>query len=117
MKRGVLNRRRRRSSKAFKAQVALATIKGQRTANELASAYEVPVRQLYDGKKPALAALPEVFGQRQHRAAEEREAARDRLYQQIGKLQVEVAWLTKKSGQLLCAWRTSAGRLSPDTPR
>jgi transposase len=48
-----------------------------------------------------LAGLPEVFSLRQHRDAEEREAERDRLYQQIGKLQVEVEWLTKKSGQLL----------------
>lgn len=47
-----------------------------------------------------MAALSEVFGQRQHREAEEREAERDRLYQQIGKLQVEVEWLKKKSGQL-----------------
>jgi transposase len=81
--------------------VAIAAIKGQKTANELASAYEIPVSQINDWRKQALAALPAVFGQRQHREAEEREAERDRLYQQIGKLQVEVEWLKKKSGQLL----------------
>lgn len=92
---------RKRYSKAFKAQVAIAAIKGQKTANELASEYEIHVSQINDWKKQALAALPEVFGQRQHREAEEREAERDRLYQQIGKLQVEVEWLKKNSGQLL----------------
>lgn len=92
---------RKRSSTAFKAHVAIAAIKGPQSANELASAYEIPVSQLNDGKQPARAALPEVFGQRQHRAAAEREAERDRLYQQLGKRQVEVEWLPKTSGQLL----------------
>ena len=95
---------RKRYSKAFKAQVAIAAIKGQKTANELASAYEIPVSQINDWKKQALAALPEVFGQRQHRAAEEREAERDRLYQQIGKLQVEVAWLKIKGYVCVKCW-------------
>lgn len=92
---------RKRYSKQFKAQVAIAAIKGQ-TANELATEYEIPVSQINDWKQQVLAAFPEVFGQRQHRETEEREAERDWLYQQIGKLQVEVAWLKKnKSGQLL----------------
>ena len=50
----------KRYSKAFKAQVAIAAIKGQKTANELASEYEIPVSQINDWKKQALAALPEV---------------------------------------------------------
>ncbi len=82
-------------SKAFKAQVASAAIKGKKTANELASEYEVHVSQINDWKKQALTSLPEVFSPRQHREAEEREAERDRLYQQLGKLQVEVEWLKK----------------------
>jgi hypothetical protein len=41
-----------------------------------------------------------MLGQRQARETKERTAERDRLYQQIGKLQVEVEWL-KKSGQRL----------------
>jgi transposase len=88
-------------SKAFKAQVAIAAIKGQKTANELASECAVHVSQINDGKKQALAGRPEVFSLRQHRDAEEREAECDRLYQQIGTLQVEVEWLNKTSGQLL----------------
>ncbi len=92
---------RKRYSKAFKAQVAIAAIKEQKTANKLASEYEVHVSQINDWKKQALTALPEVISPRQHREAEEREAEHDRLYQQIGKLQVEVEWLKKRSGQLL----------------
>lgn len=92
--------KRKKYSKAFKARVALAAIKGQKTANELASEYEVHVSQINTWKKQALDALPEVFGQGQQREADEREAERDRLYQQIGKLQVEVDWLKKKTGHL-----------------
>ena len=92
--------RRKRYSKEFKARVALAAIKGQKTANELASEYEVHVSQINIWKKQALEALPEVFSRSQAREAEQREVERDRLYQQIGKLQVEVDWLKKKTGHL-----------------
>jgi transposase len=92
--------KRKRYSKDFKARVALEAIKGQRTANELASEYEVHVSQINIWKKQALAALPEVFGGGQERDEAQHEAERDRLYQQIGKLQVEVDWLKKKTGHL-----------------
>ncbi len=92
--------RRKRYSKEFKARVALEAIKGQKTAAELASEYEVHVSQINIWKKQALEALPEVFCRSQAREAEQREVERDRLYQQIGKLQVEVDWLKKKTGYL-----------------
>jgi transposase len=92
--------KRKRYSKDFKGRVALEAIKGQKTANELASEYEIHASVVNTWKKQALEALPEVFGQGQQRAAEEFEAEKDRLYRQIGKLQVEVDWLKKKTGHL-----------------
>jgi len=47
-----------------------------------------------------LEGLPEVFGQGRQREEEAAEAEKDRLYRQIGKLQVEVDWLKKKTGHL-----------------
>jgi transposase len=47
-----------------------------------------------------LEALPEVFSLRPDRSESEFEAERDLLYRQIGKLQVEVDWLKKKTGHL-----------------
>jgi transposase len=41
-----------------------------------------------------------VFGRGQELEEAQREAERDRLYHQIGKLQVEVDWLKKKTGHL-----------------
>ena len=58
------------------------------------------VSQINIWKKQALEALPEVFGRGEAREEAQREAERDRLYQQIGKLQVEVDWLKKKTGHL-----------------
>jgi transposase len=93
--------KRKRYGKAFKAKVALEAIKGQKTANELASEYGVHVSQINDWKKRLLELLPEAFDGKGERKAAEYEAERDRLYQQIGRLQVEVDWLKKKTGHLV----------------
>ena len=92
--------KRNRYTKAFKARVALSAIKGHKTVNELATEYEVHPTQINQWKRQALESLPEVFGGKQAREEAAREAERDRLYQQIGKLQVEVDWLKKKTGHL-----------------
>jgi transposase len=92
--------KRKRYSKEFKAKVGLDAIKGQKTANEIASEYEVHVSQINTWKKQLLASLPEVFSGKAERSSAEHEAERDRLYQQIGRLQVEVDWLKKKTGHL-----------------
>lgn len=92
--------KRKRYSKEFKARVALEAIKGQKTVNELASEYGDQVTLIDTWKKQALAGLPEVFGQGRQREEEAAEVEKDRLYRQIGKLQVEVDWLKKKTGHL-----------------
>jgi transposase len=47
-----------------------------------------------------LSGLPQVFESKGDRREAANEAERDRLYCQIGKLQVEVDWLKKKTGHL-----------------
>jgi transposase len=46
-------------------------------------------------KKEALETLPEAFGSKKDSTIKEMESERDHLFQQIGKLQVEVDWLKK----------------------
>jgi len=92
--------KRKQHNKEFKAKVALEALKGQKTVNEIAAEYEVHPSQINTWKKRALEALPGTFSRGQDRDAAQREAERDRLYQQIGKLQVEVDWLKKKTGHL-----------------
>lgn len=92
--------KRKQHSKEFKAKVALEALKGQKTSNELASEFEIHPSQINAWKKQARECLPEAFNRGADREATQREAERDRLYQQIGKLQVEVDWLKKKTGYL-----------------
>jgi transposase-like protein len=88
---------RRQFGKEYKAKVAIEALKGQRTANEIAQEFGIHVSQVNEWKKQLLDGASEVFSRGQERVAVEQEAERDRLYQQIGKLQVEVEWLKKKT--------------------
>ena len=85
-------------SKEFKAKVALEAVKGQKTANELATEFGVHVTQINSWKKQLLDSVPEVFSRKPEQERVAYESERDRLYQQIGKLQVEVEWLKKTVG-------------------
>ena len=89
---------RRRHGAEFKARVALEAIKGVRTINEIAAEYEVHPSQVNQWKKQALSELPGIFSGRHQKTAQNEEALRDRLYQQIGQLKVELDWLKKKTG-------------------
>ncbi len=73
-------------------------IKGQRTINEIASEYKVHPTQIMNWKKRALEQLPEIFSDKRQNKAQSDEELKSKLYEQIGKLQVELEWLKKKSG-------------------
>lgn len=68
-------------------------IKGQRTVNEIASAYGVHPNQVTPWKKPARELLPEIFSTGRVRSEQAEEDLRNQRYQQIGQLQVELDWL------------------------
>ena len=91
-------RKRRKFSDDFKAKVALEAVKNQKTVAELASEYEVHTNQITDWKKRLLASLPEVFGRRREQEAADQQQLTDQLYQEIGRLKMELDWLKKKSG-------------------
>jgi transposase-like protein len=93
-----MKNKRRNHSAAFKAKVALAAAKGDKTIAELASQYEVHPSQINKWKKQLLESLPEIFSCRQQKDRQDQEALTAQLYQQIGQLKVELDWLKKKSG-------------------
>jgi transposase-like protein len=93
-----VKRQRRQYSADWKAKVALEAIKGQRTVQEIASHYEVHPTLVTHWKKQLLEGAAEIFSNGKRAAAEADEELKAELYQQIGKLQVEVDWLKKKSG-------------------
>jgi len=82
----------------LKAKAALEAIRGQRALNEIASSYGVHPNQLGQWKKQVLESLPEIFSNGRARSQKDEATLRDRLYQQIGQLQVELDWLKKKTG-------------------
>jgi transposase len=83
---------------AFKAQVALAAVRGDRTANELAAQLGVHPTLIHAWKKQLLAGAEAVFANGAKAApAEDRSAE---LYEQIGRLKVELDWVKKKAASL-----------------
>jgi transposase-like protein len=92
-----MGQQRRRHTAEFKAQVAVAALKEQQTLNELASAYGVHPVQVAQWKKQALSGLPELFTSRRARAQEDTEARQAQLYEEIGRLKVELDWLKRKT--------------------
>ncbi len=93
-----MTKQRNHYSADFKAKVALAAIRGQQTVNEIASMYGVHPNQVMTWKKQVLEAAPDIFSARRAKTAQDDEALKAQLYQQIGQLKVELDWLKKKAG-------------------
>lgn len=90
---------RRHHGGAFKARVAIEAIAGHKTVNEIASAYEIHPSQVAKWKAEALARLPEALADgRQVKAPADSPQTEARLYQEIGRLTMEVEYLKKKLG-------------------
>jgi transposase-like protein len=81
---------------ALKAKVALEAVKGDRSLSELASRYEVHPTQIGQWRKALLSRLPEIFSTKRRRREQNDEAEKARLYEEIGRLKVELDWLKKK---------------------
>ena len=92
---------RRQYTAAFKAQVALAALKGDKTVNELASQYGVHPTLIHDWKRQLLAGAEQLFANGLPAGtAADAEAQKAELFEQIGRLKVELEWLKKKVGPL-----------------
>jgi len=87
-------------SAQFKSKVALEAVKANKTVNELASEFGVHPTQVKNWKEELQNGATDIFSNKRKKQAKELEAERDRLYRQIGKLQVEVDWVKKKTGHL-----------------
>ena|SRR6266508_1335210 len=97
-----MQRQRKQYTGTFKAKVALETIKGQRTVQEIAASYGVHPNQITKWKKQLVDGAADIFTPGRDGTGGDvvEEAVRAELYQQIGKMQVELDWLQKKSGIL-----------------
>jgi transposase len=91
---------RQRHRAKFKARVALEAIRGEKTLNQLGSQYRVHPVQIAHWRRAALEHLEEIFVDGRTRKARDSEVDRDALYEQIGRLKMELEWLKKKAGML-----------------
>ncbi len=82
---------------AFKAQVALAAIKGDRTISQVAAHYELHVNLVAYWKKQLLEGAAAVFDPQGKSTPPPDDTKTAELYEQIGRLQVELAFVKKKS--------------------
>jgi len=98
---------RRQHGGGFKARVAVEAIAGHKTVNEIASAYEIHPSQVNKWKAEALARLPEALADGRQAKAQTDSQTEARLYQEIGRLTMEVEYLKKKLG--LCRSESDAG--------
>ena len=92
-------RKRRVLSGKFKAKVALAAIRGDRTLSELASRFGVHGNQVSAWKQSLLERAEEVFADGRKRSKEDNDAREEELYAQIGRLKMELEWLKKKASE------------------
>src|SRR5206468_12250065 len=90
---------RRRHPAAFKARVALEAAKQTKTVAELAKAYQVHPVQISQWKKQLLDGAESLFRDGRHRDQDQSQAIQDELYEQIGRLNMEVEWLKKNLGR------------------
>ena len=92
-------RKRRSFSASYKAKVALAAAKGDKTLSELASQFGVYPNQISAWKKQLVEQMAELFEDGRKRREPEDDTERAELYEQIGRLKVELDWLKKKAAQ------------------
>lgn len=85
-------RTRRRFDAAFKAKVALEAIRELKSVSEIAKQFRVHPNQLTMWKKQ----LPQVFESSSAKGSQGEEPQAAELYEQIGRLKVELEWLKKK---------------------
>jgi transposase-like protein len=91
-----MSRSPKRHSATFKAKVALDAANQTKTLAELARTYQVHPVQISKWKKQLLDGVESLFRDGRRRDHDEGQALQAELYEQIGRLNMEVEWLKKK---------------------
>lgn len=87
---------RKKYSSDFKAKIALDALKSNKTISELSSVHSVHPNQISQWKKQLQEGVKDIFANQAKNKNHEMERIQDLLYQEIGRLKVELDWLKKK---------------------
>jgi transposase len=85
---------RRQFTSEFKVKVVLEVLRQDKTLAQIASEHQLHPQMVQTWKQTFLAAAPQVF--KQQKGAEKPVDETGPLFEQIGRLQMEVSWLKKK---------------------
>lgn len=91
--------KRKQHSAQFKFRVALEAAKGEKTRSQIASNYSVHPGQVSEWKKRLLAEGGQLFGRKRSKQPDQKTEQEAQLYEQIGRLKMELEWLKKKAAQ------------------
>jgi putative transposase len=90
------NTRQKRHPAAFKPKVALEAVKQTRSLADLSRTFQVHPVRISQWKKQLLDGVESLFSDGRRRKHDESLAPQAQLYEQIGRLNMEVEWLKKK---------------------
>ena len=90
--------KRKTYTAAFKAKVGLEAIRGLKTINEIGQEHGVHPVPVGQWKKEILEQVGTLFETKCGRKPADDQRAPERLYSEIGRMEMELDWLKKKSG-------------------
>ncbi len=93
-----MTRKRRKFTPSFKAKIALESIKGVKTISEIAQKHKIHPTQITLWKKQLQEGAEDIFldGKPKQQNKPSDEPQSPELYEQIGRLKVQLEWLKKK---------------------
>lgn len=95
-----MSKKRRQHSPELKAKVALEALKGIEPVHAIAARHKVHPVQVSQWKKELAERVPEVFGRKPEFDAAASLDREKELFEEIGRLKMELEWLKKKVGPL-----------------
>ena len=96
-----MRKHRKQHDASFKARVALEAIRERETVSQLAKRHGIHPTQIHQWKRKLLDEAAELFA-REAGAKSTEAFDSTALYEQIGRLKMELDWLKKKAAQFGC---------------